>query len=85
MQVTAQVWGRRLSRGRSAAVLLNRGEQSRELSISLDAIGVARGAVVIVRDVLTNKDLGTARNRYSVTVGAHASVFVVFTPNAEAQ
>ena len=80
VQVTAQVLGRRLSRNRSAAVLLNRGEQSRQIKISLDAIGVARGTAVTVRDVLANKDLGTVRNLFSAPVGAHAAVFVVFTP-----
>ena len=72
-----EIWAGPLSTGKTVAVLFNKGPETETLTAAWDALGLARGATLPVRDVLARKDLPPATG-LSADVAAHGvAVFVV--------
>ncbi len=74
-----EVWARELSDGNRAVVLFNRGENDAVMSVSWKDIGWDNTKQARVRDLWLKKNLGIYKNKYSVTVPAHAAVMIKIT------
>jgi hypothetical protein len=72
-----EIWAGTLSSGKTVAVLFNKGPAADTLTAAWDALGLARGTTLPVRDVLARADLPPATG-LSADVAAHGvAVFVV--------
>ena len=78
--VIAQAFARPLSGGRTALVLLNRGEETAVLSASWRDLGLPGGAALAVRDLLRKADAPLAMGKFEAEVPSHGVAFVVLTP-----
>lgn len=68
---------------RVAVVLLNRGEAAVTMQVTWQQARISSSNVtVLVRDVIGQKDAGTAVGSYSAIVPKHDVAFLVFTPQS---
>jgi len=73
------VWAKPLNEsGARAVVLLNAGTKVRDITAHFAEVGLRRGDATI-RDLWKHEDLGTFKDRYTVTVGAHDAVMLKIT------
>jgi alpha-galactosidase len=73
----AEVWARDLADPRTVAVLLlNRGETTREISVSWPELGWAANERATVRDLWGRFDIGTARGEHVATADAHEALLL---------
>ena len=71
--IVEQSWGRHLSNGDVAACLFNRGEGSRKMNISWQAVGLPLSkAGRRVRDIWSRRDLGWFADGFAATVPPHS-------------
>jgi alpha-galactosidase len=70
------VWARRLSGGRYAVGLFNRGSSPRDISIELAKVGFPGGARLL-RDVWKEKDLGPHSGTFTDTVPSHGVTLLI--------
>jgi len=70
------VWAKPLNEsGARAVVLLNAGTTARSMTAHFTEVGLRRGDAT-VRDLWKHEDLGSFRDRYTVTVGPHDAVML---------
>ena len=81
--IVAQAFARPLSGGRTAPVLLNRGESAVMLSASWAQLGLPAGATLAVRDVLRKADAPRATGKFEAKVPKHGVAFVVLSSSLE--
>ena len=78
--ITQQVFARKLSGGRIAVVLLNRGTDFAHMSVGWGQLGLAAGSSWSVHDVISQKSTGeTVKAKYGANVQSHDVAFVVLS------
>lgn len=75
-----EIWARSLTGGRRAVVLLNRGTQTSEISVSWEMLHYPSVMHVGVRDLWTHQNLTERRYSYTAKVPGHSVVMAVLTP-----
>jgi len=75
-----EVWSKRMQDGSRAVVLLNRGTEDGEISVSWEDLGYPAHLSARVRDLWQAKDLGERKAMFSTTVAPHSVVMVTVKP-----
>lgn len=75
-----EVWVKPLSGGSRAVVLLNRGTEEREITVSWDDLGYPAHLSAAVRDLWQAKDLGEHKGTFAASVAPHSVVMVTVKP-----
>jgi len=73
--LTCQVWAKPLSDGTVAAVLLNKGTNTHNITFDFSTINW-KGALVSVRDLWAHKELGLFRGTFTSSVPSHGVVMI---------
>jgi len=79
-QGNLEAWSKTLQDGSRAVVLLNRGTEASEISVSWEDLGYPAHLSAKVRDLWQAKELGERRESFSATVAPHAVVMVTVKP-----
>ena len=77
-----QVWKKHLADGSTAALLLNRGESTCNVTAELADLGISGSAVLF--DVWANKSLGTMSGSYTASLPPHGSLTLTLKPKTTA-
>ena len=75
-----EVWATQLADGSRAVVLLNRGSQPAEVSVSWTDIGYPPHLSANVRDLWAGKDMGKLTGKFSAEAPSHGVVMVTIKP-----
>ncbi|THU73391.1 hypothetical protein C4D60_Mb04t22350 [Musa balbisiana] len=75
-----EVWAGRLSGGRVAVVLWNRGSSRATITARWSDIGLSSSTVVSVRDLWARATIGSVRGQLAATVAPHACKMYILTP-----
>eukprot|EP01060_Flectonema_neradi_P005024 TRINITY_DN1331_c0_g1_i7.p1 TRINITY_DN1331_c0_g1~~TRINITY_DN1331_c0_g1_i7.p1 ORF type:complete len:918 (+),score=238.62 TRINITY_DN1331_c0_g1_i7:41-2794(+) len=76
-----QVWGKHMSNGDVAVLLVNNGAAAHTITASWEELGIPSGKAMKVRDLWTHTDLSPATNSYSrANIKSHACAFVLLSP-----
>jgi alpha-galactosidase len=75
-----EVWAKQLQDGGRAAVLLNRGSSSHEISVKWEDVGYPSHLNAAVRDLWAHKDMGKFTGKFSAPVESHGVVMVTIRP-----
>jgi len=75
-----EIWSKPMQDGSRALVLLNRGESSREITVSWEQIGYPAHLDAAVRDLWAHKELGKFTGKFSAPVESHGVVTVRVSP-----
>lgn len=75
-----EVWAGRLSGGKVAVVLWNRGSSRATITARWSDIGLSSSTVVSVRDLWARATIGSVRGQLAATVAPHACKMYVLTP-----
>ncbi|OIQ91747.1 alpha-galactosidase A precursor [mine drainage metagenome] len=73
-----EIWVKPLAGGARAIGLFNRSEQSREITMTWNAVGL--GGRETLRNLWTHRDLGSFAATYSTEVPAHGAVLLIARP-----
>jgi alpha-galactosidase len=76
----SDVWAKQLQDGSRAVVLLNRGGNEKEISVSWQELGYPSHLSAKVRDLWAGKDLGASSGKFSATVAHHSIAMVTVKP-----
>lgn len=76
---TSSCWAKPLKDGTFAAVLINLGDTTAQITCSLKDLGISSGSATQVRDLWDKKDLGPAKDTISASLASHASVMYKIT------
>jgi alpha-galactosidase len=75
-----EIWSKPMQDGSRVLVLLNRGESSREITVSWEQIGYPAHLDAAVRDLWAHKELGKFTGKFSAPVESHGVVAVRVSP-----
>ncbi|HEY0759029.1 MAG TPA: glycoside hydrolase family 27 protein [Acidisarcina sp.] len=75
-----EVWSRQLAGGYRAAVLLNRGAASHDVTLRWEDMGYPATMNASLRDLWKGSDLGSFHGSYTASVPSHGAVMVKVTP-----
>lgn len=82
LNITSQLFARPLSGGRIATLLLNRGLETSNLSVSWGELGIPASTTVTVYDVIKNQAASSATGSFSAAVPSHDVAFVILAPKS---
>ena len=75
-----EVWAKQMQDGSRAAVLLNRGSKSQEITVTWEQLGYPGHLSATIRDLWGHKDLGKFTGKFSAPVESHGVVMVAVKP-----
>jgi alpha-galactosidase len=75
-----EIWARPLQGGRRAAVLFNRGETARDITLNWAQLHYPANLSAGVRDLWAHRDRGRVRGSFTARVEAHGVVMVTINP-----
>jgi alpha-galactosidase len=75
-----EVWAKQMQDGSRAALLLNRGSSSQEITVTWEQVGYPGHLNATVRDLWAHRDLGKLAGRFSAPVESHGIVMVTVRP-----
>jgi alpha-galactosidase len=75
-----EVWGKQMQDGSRAAILLNRGSSSQEITVTWEQMGYPNHLSAAVRDLWAHRDLGKSTGKFSAPVDSHGVVMVTIRP-----
>ena len=77
-----EVWIKPMGEGRMAVLVLNMGEATETFSVDLAQLRLSATTKYQRRNVWKQSDEGWVENKFSVTLGAHDSYFIMLQPEA---